>query len=190
MPTTLGSYSPQPTEFRDIGQRAKDVLESLISPQLQEQLFPLKIVFIIISFLFLFIFVYLLFKTEYAQRLFLYDLKNFLRPRIFKPEKLIRRWGKIKKEAKKGSEAQWKFALLEGATLLDEILRKAGCRGENLPERLKNLTTEDVSNLNQVLESVQVCQDITRDPDYRLSKERTQEIIDVFEKALRDLEVL
>jgi len=89
----------------------------------------------------------------------------------------------------KGSEAQQKLSLIEALQMFDKILQRTGYGGENLDERVGKLTKDDISNLESVLGALQVCQDITRDPDYRLSRERAGEILNIFEKAFKDLQV-
>lgn len=171
-------------------QEVKETLEFLISPQLQEKLFSLKIILIIISILFSLGILYFLLKSSYFKEAIGEDMKNLSAYRGLGQKKIIKKWTKIKKRLKKGSEAQQKLSLIEALQMFDKTLLRMGYGGENLAERLKKLTEDDVSNLKSVLGAIQVCQDIARDPDYRLSRERTEEIIDIFEKALKDLQVL
>ena len=115
------------------------------------------------------------------------DLSNF---RDFGQKKWWRRWNKIKRTLQKGtSEAQWKLGLIEASKMLDEVLQKGGLGVGALDDRLKRLTEEDISNLPQLFEAYGVCQDIVRDPDYRLAKEKAEEVMEIFEKTFKDLQL-
>ena len=171
-------------------QNIKDIFQLIISSQLQEKLFPLKIIFILISVLFIFWIIYFLAKSEFLSEAYLGNVRNLFVFKNLGQKKLVKRWQKIKKRLDKGaSAAQWKLSLLEGSKMLDEVLQKTGYGPGTFDERLKKLTEDDVSNRDQLFEAHQVCQDIIRDPDYRLSKEKAQELIDIFKKALKDLQV-
>ena len=65
-------------EYNTVGQKIKEILNYLVSPELQQSVFSLKIVFIIISVLFLGLIVYFLSKSGYLHWKFLFGLKNFL----------------------------------------------------------------------------------------------------------------
>lgn len=177
------------TDINQLIQEAKETFQFLISPQLQEKLFGLKIVFIVVSVLFVLAIVYFLKKSSYLKEAMLTDFKELSSFRTFGQAKIVKRWAKIKKRLKKGSEAQRKLALIEALQMFDQGLQRTGYRGENLNERLSRLTEDDIPDLKSVISTIQVCQDITRDPDYQLDRERAEEILNTFEKALKDLQV-
>ena len=169
----------------------KAVLEYLLSPQLQQSLFPLKIIFILISLVFFLAIIYFLIKTEFVSWWFLYGLINFLFPKELRKERIIMKWKKIKRNLEKGEfESQWKLSLIAALKMFDENLKKTGYSGKNLKEKLMKLSQEEVSNLDELLRIEKICQDVVRDPDYRLTKEEVQEILENFEKALKELDVL
>jgi hypothetical protein len=60
---------------------------------------------------------------------------------------------------------------------------------ESLNDKLKHLSSSHVSNLEELLKVNEICQNVIRDPDYRLNKEKAEEIIGVFEKSFKELEV-
>lgn len=176
----------------DIGQFIQEVKETLlflISPQFQEKLLSLKIIAIVISVLFILAILYFLSKSSYLKDALLDDLEDLSAFREFGQKKIVKRWNKIKKRLERGSGAQQKLSLIEALQMFDEILVRAGYGGESLDERLKKLTEKDMTNLESVLAALQICQDIARDPDYRLSRERAEEILNIFEKAFTDLQV-
>jgi preprotein translocase subunit Sss1 len=182
---------PQQTpELNQLIQKVKDIFQFIISPQLQEKIFVLKIIFIGVSILFALGIIILLIKSSYLKDALLEDLEDLSSFKDFGSKKRLKRWGKIKKKIERSSvEAKWKICLIEAQKFLDQALKEVGYGESKLDEKLRQLTQTDVSNLTQLLEAHQICQDIVRDPDYRLTKEKAQEVIDVFEKALTELGV-
>lgn len=176
----------------DIGQFIQEVKETfqfLISSQFQEGVLIFKIIFVVISVLLFLAILYILSRSRYLKDAYLSDMDDLWTFRGFGQKKIVKRWTKIKKRLERGSEAQQKLSLIEALQMFDEVLVRAGYGGENLDERLKKLTEKDMTNFESVLKALQVCQDIARDPDYRLSRERAEEILNIFEKAFTDLQV-
>jgi len=181
----------QTEDFKPILQGTKKVFDYLMSPELQSALFPLKIIFIFLSLFFLFAVFYFLTHTEYIGWKVSFGIKNVLFPKAVSSRKLARKWKKIKRDLEKGEfESQWKISLIEGLNLFDKQLEKIGYSGKNLLEKINKVSPEDVSNLEEVVKAERICEDVVRDPDYHLTKEQAQEVIDAFEKTLRDLQVL
>jgi len=179
------------TEFSELLRFIKKVLEYLSSPQLQEAIFPLKITFIFISVVFIFAIIYFLVKTEFIQWWFLKSLINFLFPKPIRKKVIAGKWKAVKRKFEKSKfESQWKVSLIEGLDVFDKTLKEAGYAGDNVGERLEKLTSEDVSNLDELLEACRICQDVVRDPDYRINKDKAEKIINLLERAVSDLEFL
>lgn len=159
----------------------KNVFQFIVSSQLQQDIFFLKLIFIFVALLFFAGVVYFLFRTDWFYMYYLKDLENIATFKDFGAKKWQRRWNKIKKQLEKETETHYKLGLIEAEKFLDDILERMG---------LQKLTQDNISNLTEVLQARQVCQDITRDPDYRLSKERAEKVLAIFERALTELQVL
>jgi len=89
---------------------------------------------------------------------------------------------------KKDNEAEYKLALIEAGKILDDILKKMGYGEKSLSDKLRHLSSSHVSNLEELLKVNEICQNVIRDPDYKLNKEKAEEIINILEKSLKDLE--
>jgi len=169
----------------------KEFYNLTISPQFQEKLLPIKIVFSVFLVVFISIIIFVLLKSDFLVQMLgnwtlfvksVFVSKTELEKRNFK------KWQKIKERLEKNMEAEYKLTAIEAYEMLDKNLKRMGYQGKNLEERIRKFTPEELSNLKELLKSVQICADIIHDPDYKLSKEKTQEIIANFEKALTDLE--
>ncbi len=176
---------PVPTQdpvIDGLGDTIKQILEILISPELQAKLLPFKIIFIFISIGFLAIFIYFLFNTSYAQWKWWHNIINFLFPRASGSSRLKKRWDKLKKRVDKAhSEAEWKLGLLDASQIVIKFMPK---------DTVDQITKDDISNLSEFLGAYQTLKAIKDDVGYKLDKKEAKNILDIFEKALIDMEVL
>ncbi len=166
----------------------KSVFDIVISPELQGKLFVFKIIFIIVSIIFFVAIIYYALNTSYLKHLFIYDLEDASSRKDYGRSKISKKWGKIKKRLEKDNEAEYKLALIEADKILDDILKKMGYGEKSLNEKLKRLSSNDVSNLEELLKANEICQNVVHDPNYRLNKEKAEEIINIFEESFKDLE--
>ncbi|MCX6789041.1 MAG: hypothetical protein NTZ42_00305 [Candidatus Gribaldobacteria bacterium] len=178
------------TELNAVGGGVKNVLRILLSSDLQRQLWPLQIVFVILAIFFIWMTVYYSLKTSYWDNRFLGDAKNFLFPKFFERKSQTRRWQKIQDGLETNHQDHWKLSLIDGATFLDESLKSAGFGGANLEERLQKVAVEDLSNLTALRNAQKVCSDVVHDPNYHLTKSMAKDVIDQFGQALAELGVL
>lgn len=182
--------SQQPViELDKLSATWKKIISFLISPDLQKNVFPLKIFFIIIGALFIFLIVYFLWKSSFLDYWIGFNLKNFLTAKYIPGRTIQKKWQKIQKRIEKGSEANFKLAVIEAIELLKNVLQKKGYGKEDLLWQLKKLSKDEVSNAEELVEIYQIYQSILRDPDYRLPKERVKALLEAIERALKDLEV-
>lgn len=186
----LPGITPGETNISKVLQSLKESIAYLASSQLQKDVFALKLAFISISILFFVVIIYFLKKDGYLNDAYFDAMRELSEFKDYGLKKWQKRWRKIKKHLEKEAETYSKLALLEAHKFFDDVLKRMGYPGENLEERLRQLTEKDVSNLKEVFEVYQVCQDIARDPDYKLAKESAKKLLNVFEKALTELQAL
>ena len=176
------------TDINQIVQPFREIFQFIISPQLQEKLFPLKIIFISISVLFILGIIFFLLKSDYLKETYGEGLEDLAFFKDFGLKKRLKRWQKIKKKLEKAEiEAKWKICLIEAEEFLDQILKEIGYGESKLDEKLKKLAPTDISNLDRFLRAHQICQDVIRDPDYKLNKENAKEVLEIFEEGLKEL---
>lgn len=168
---------------------SENVLDFIFAPQFPFWLEIVRIVFIAASFLLLVATVILLFKTSWIESRFLKDWEEFF---TFKPSgarPIAKRWDKIKKRLESGIESEYKLAVIEADSLLEEILEKGGFKGEHFEERLKQLVPMILSDIEPILGAHKTRSNIIHDPDYKFSLNEVQEVLAVYEKTLQDLGV-
>jgi len=165
------------------------LISFITSPEIAEILSVSKIIFIILSLLFIIGIIFLLLKNSWLKFCFLEDFTEFFIYRPFGVKRTFKQWLKITKRLETDREADYKLALIEVDSLLDEILNKIGYKGESLGEKLKQLDHNALPNLEEVWQAHKVRNNIVHDPDYRLTLERAKKVMGIYEQALRDLEM-
>ncbi len=165
------------------------LISFITSPEIAEIIAISKIIFIILSLLFIIGIIFLLLKNSWLKFRFLEDFTEFFIYRPFGVKKTFKQWLKITKRLETGREADYKLALIEVDSLLDEILNKIGYKGESLGEKLKQLDPNTLPNLEQVWQAHKVRNNVVHDPDYSLTLEKAKNVMEIYEQALRDLEM-
>ncbi|MCA9353546.1 hypothetical protein KC842_01610 [Candidatus Nomurabacteria bacterium] len=98
------------------------------------------------------------------------------------------RWERIKTLMQSDKDTDWRIAIVEADTILDELIVRAGYKGENLGERLKSIEPSDFPYLNSAWEAHKVRNRIAHDGmNFELSRHTADEAIRNFEAVFRDL---
>jgi hypothetical protein len=107
------------------------------------------------------------------------------------PEGRYKRWDEIKKHMESPNPIDWKMAIIEADSLMDEIIQKIGYRGATLGERLKEIEPSDFDNLQNVWDAHKVRNRIAHDPGkVALTKSEADSIVKKYENALKELKYL
>lgn len=149
----------------------------------------LKIIFIILALVFLFGIFILILKSTWLERRFLEDWTEFFIYRPLGLKKTFKDWAKISKRLEVGQEADYKLAVIEADGLLNDVLSKMGYGGETIVDRLKQIDSAILPNIDKALEVHKIRNNIVHDPDYQLTLVQATEILKVYEESLRHLEM-
>ena len=168
----------------------EDLFSHIISSELQKKFLLVKILFLFASLFLGGFVIWLLRKTEWLKYWFGRDLVEFRSFRAFEAVGFIKRWERTKRRLKKDWEPELKLSIIEADQLLDDLLKRMGYAGESLGERLKQLNSNVLPNIDQVWEAHKIRNNIVHDPDYKLSLSRTREIIKIYEQTFQNLEAL
>lgn len=168
----------------------KEFLSFLVSSKLQEQVFPIKVAFMIISLLFLIVIVYFLIKSSFLEKKIFKKVEGFLSSSPLGGSKAKKKWEKNKKLLESNIQEDWKSAAVGSFNLFDKILEKMGYQGETLSDKVEKLDERDIPSAKEVLKYIEKCEDIIQDPDYELKKSEAKEIINHFEQVLKELQII
>jgi len=102
----------------------------------------------------------------------------------------IKGWKEIRRKLKSGKVDDLKSAILEADKILGEILRMAGYPGENLDERLEQMTPGEFSNLEELKQAHKFKVRITNEPDFVISLNEAQVIIEIYKKVFQELNLI
>lgn len=169
-----------------------DIANFIINPEISGFLLFLKIFFLILSVIALiFIIAVAFFRTDWFNWWILWDLKEFLTYQPMGLKKVTKEWAKIKKRLETGSESEYKQAIIEADALLNRSLKNLRIGLETLEESLrKRVGPDTISNIEKVKEAHLVRSNIVSDPDFKLSLDQAKELLEIYERALKDLNVL
>jgi hypothetical protein len=101
------------------------------------------------------------------------------------------RWDAIKARMDSDNYSDWKMAVIEADSIIDEILKTIGYGGEGLGERLKAVEPSDFDNLQNVWEAHKVRNRIAHEGDkFEMTKEEAKITLEKYEKALKELKYI
>ncbi len=151
-------------------------------------LFWLRVLAAHLSLFFIIMIIYSVYKTgKIYSAMHVYDKpKETLEP---SPQNM-EEWRKILARGSSEDEGERKFAIIAADTLIERILDMAGFHGENLGERLKNITPGEFDSLNDLWEAHKVRNRIAHEADFKFSKDDALRALKYFESALHELEYI
>jgi hypothetical protein len=164
--------------------------EFLNSPAGQWLITWSEIIFTLIFLFFFGVIVFCLKNSNFIQVAYLQDLIELKNQRAMGSGKMEKEWQQIAQKLDSPNLADWKVAILEAEKMVEDVLARTGYSGENFSDRLKKAGPETLSDLEGLLASHQVRNNIVHDPDYRLEIRPASQALGAYEKALKDLEAL
>lgn len=168
----------------------QDILSFIREPVFEGTLLIVKIVFILISLYLLIWIVVLLFKTQWLRIRFSGDAAEFLGRRSVGSRKATKRWRRISRRLRSGKEKEYKLAIVEADRFLDEVLKRIGYQGETMTARLEQIAVSSLSSIDSVRQAHTIRNTIMHEPDYDVTLDETKRVLGIYEKALREVEML
>lgn len=162
----------------------KDFIYYISSSQLQEMLFPVRLVFIFFSVFFLAFVIYFMLNSSWLQYKFLEDVTEFFSWQAYGAREISKRLDKIKKRIDEGGESEMKLALIDADDFLEETLDDRGYEGKSFEEMLNKAEALIKPIFKDVQKAHEARNSIVYDPNYKLSKEDAKRMMDVYEKAI------
>lgn len=105
-------------------------------------------------------------------------------------KKLREKWNRIKSRLDSGNESEYKVAVIEADKLIDEILSKMGYKGDNLGERLENISESEIETKIDIAQGHEIRNRIIHDETFVLDRQKAKETLENFENFLKYFEVL
>jgi hypothetical protein len=101
------------------------------------------------------------------------------------------RWRSVIDMVASDNPTEWRHAVLEADTMLDELLRERGYPGDSLGERLKGVSREGMKTLDAAWEAHKVRNEIAHaGSDFILSQREARRVIDLYRQVFQEAGVI
>ncbi|MFA6190280.1 MAG: hypothetical protein WC711_02070 [Candidatus Staskawiczbacteria bacterium] len=164
-----------------------DFIYFISSSQLQDTLFPVKMVFVLFAFLFLILVIYFMINSSWLQYKFLEDMTEFFSWQAYGQREMEKQWNRIKRRIESGAESDYKLSIIDADDFLAEVLDNRGYEGVNFDEIIQKAGRLIDPILPDVLHAHEVRNFIVYNPDYKLSAEEAKKVLSTYEKAVKSI---
>ncbi len=107
------------------------------------------------------------------------------------PQKVMdERWQSVLEKLESQDESNYKLAVIEADKIFDDLLKRIGYVGEDMGQRLKQLTIAQLANLDEIWQAHKLRNQIVHEPDFKLTHAQAERAVEIFQRALEDLEVI
>ncbi len=101
------------------------------------------------------------------------------------------RWEVIQTHIDSNSSSDWKLAIIEADSILDDMVKKIGYSGENLGERLKSVEVSDFTNIQSAWEAHKVRNQIAHEGSgFELTHREARRVIDLYKAVFEEFEYI
>lgn len=166
---------------------AKNFIYFISSPELQQDLLPVKIVFIAFALFFLTAVLYFYVNSSYLTYLFFQDVREFITWQSYSQKALNRRLKNIIKKTELGTEPGYKLAIAEIDDLFRQILEDMGYEGKDFEQLIENASKKARINKEDIIEANKVRNSIVYDPQYKLDIQQAKKVLTDYEKAIKEV---
>jgi hypothetical protein len=104
--------------------------------------------------------------------------------------KMKARWNKIRKKLESGNEADYKVAIIEADSAINDLIRRMGYKGENMLERIKDIPAGQLDKLDEIKEAHEIRNRIIHEEKFKVNRKDAEEVLGKYEHFLRHFEVL
>ncbi|MBI2053884.1 MAG: hypothetical protein HYT36_00920 [Candidatus Staskawiczbacteria bacterium] len=167
--------------------QVRDFIYFISSADIQDMLFPVKVIFIAFAIFFLTAIIYFMMNSSYLKYQLLEDVTEFFSWQAYGLKEVSKRWNKIKSKIKEDSEASYKLAIIEADEFLTDVLEDRGYSGKSFEEAVEKIDKETFLNIGQLKEIHQVRNSIVYNPDYKLDINQAKKILATYEQAINNI---
>lgn len=107
-----------------------------------------------------------------------------------KKNKLRAKWAKVKEKLKSENESDYKVAIIEADKIIDDLIAKMNYKGENMGERLDNITPGQIENIEDLRTAHETRNRIIHDENFVLTKVEAKKTFEYYEDFLKFFMVL
>jgi hypothetical protein len=106
------------------------------------------------------------------------------------PSKVQKIWRNILKRLDSKDSEAYKLAVIEAEKFFNEMLETLGYKGKDFEERMGRISPDGISDSENIYQAHQTAEKIIKDSNFELSLGKAKNILENFEKALKEINVL
>lgn len=161
-----------------------DFIYFISSPQIQDMLFPVKLVFVTFAMFFLAAVIYFMINSSWLQYKFLEDVTEFISWQSYGLREISKNWAKIKRRIESGAESDYKLAIIEADDFLANLMDDRGFEGKDFEETIKSAGKLLSPVMGEIMSAHEVRNSIVYNPDFKLDAEQVKKVLDIYESAV------
>ena len=138
--------------------------------------------------LFLFI-IYLLLKVDFFDDFIKGWTETYTLAEVDKV-RVLRSWQKIEKRVRSRDEANIKLSVIEADKILDELLKVSGFKGEVMADRLGQISSAQISNIDDLWRAHKVRNRLVHEPDFEIHSHQALELLNIYRIAFEEFGLL
>ncbi len=102
-----------------------------------------------------------------------------------------KRWERVLEHSDSDNPNDWKIAIIEADSILDEMVKSMGYHGNNLGERLKAIEPSDFNTLNNAWEAHKVRNAIAHEgANFQLNERETRRVIELYRAVFEEFKYI
>jgi len=156
----------------------------------QQTVFTLKIISLIISSLLFMAAVILIVRLRANIKKSLEMVAGSTEGPALPKKEINKKWEAVLEKLESDDESNFKLAVIEADKIFDDILKRIGYQGEDMGDRLKQLTSAQLTNLDEIWQAHKVRNQIVHQLDFHLTHSQAKRAIEIYQRALEDLEAI
>lgn len=162
----------------------QDINLFLTSSELNDFLFPLKLIFVLLSLVMVCLTVYYLIRQSFLLGETRRKFKNLLSSQDFSVQSdLFNQWKEIKELLLKEDQINYKIIVNKSANLFFDVLEKSNMSDKSIDE----LDERHIPNIQSIKEIIALSFKLKKDPTIEVDIDKIKELISSFEKTLQKL---
>ena len=109
---------------------------------------------------------------------------------LVSPKKMNKKWRKITSRLEGNDQSQYKLAIIEADSMIDNIFKQMGLKGDDMIQKMDNLNPEQLDIKDDLKEAHKMRNQIIHDPSLQIGKESAKKILDIYATFLLDNEFM
>jgi hypothetical protein len=109
---------------------------------------------------------------------------------VSKRDKMKEQWGRIKGRLESENESEYKVAIIEADSIIDDLIARMGYKGTNMGERLASIPAGQLDEMDEMKAAHEIRNRIIHEEDFKVDREFAKDVLKKYEHLLRHFEVL